>query len=214
MPGTMWDQFSSTERESDGFLTGVAVGEVTDNKDPEGLARVRVRLPWQPEGDTSFWARAAMPMAGGGRGLYFVPEIGDEVLVAAEQGDPSHLYVLGVLWNGKNPPPENNDDGKNNTRLLRSRSNHEIRFNDDESSPEIEVKLADGKRLALDQGSITIDDAKQNSITISSTDNTITIKAGQKLRLEATQIEIRANGTMSLNSSGTLQIKGSVVQIN
>jgi uncharacterized protein involved in type VI secretion and phage assembly len=214
MTGTMWDRTSSTERESDGFLTGVAVGEVTHNKDPDGLARVRVRLPWQREGDTSFWARPAMPMAGGGRGLYIVPEIGDEVLVAAEQGDPSHLYVLGVLWNKRNPAPEKNDDGKNNTRLFRSRSKHEIRFNDDESSPEIEVKLADGKRLALDKDGVTVEDAKNNTITISSTDNTITIKAGQKLQLEATQVEIRANGMMSLSSSGTLQIKGSVVQIN
>jgi uncharacterized protein involved in type VI secretion and phage assembly len=214
MTGAMWDQTSSTERESDGFLTGVAVGEVTDNKDPASLARVRVRLPWQAEGDTSFWARAAMPMAGEGRGLYVVPEIGDEVVVAAEQGDPSHLYVLGVLWNGKNPPPENNNDGKNNTRLFRSRSKHEIRFNDDESSPEIEVKLADGKRLALDQDGITMDDGNKNTFTISSTDSTITIKAGQMLRLEAGQIEIRAQGTMSLSSSGTLKINGAVVQIN
>ena len=40
-------------------------------------------------------------MAGDGRGTYFLPEVGDEVLVGAEAGDPSHLYVLGALWNGK-----------------------------------------------------------------------------------------------------------------
>ena len=54
-----------TEREANGFLTGVALGIVTDNNDPDGLARVRVRLPWHPDGDTSFWARIAVPMAGG-----------------------------------------------------------------------------------------------------------------------------------------------------
>jgi uncharacterized protein involved in type VI secretion and phage assembly len=214
MSGTLWDQSSPIEREPDGFLTGVAVGEVTDNKDPDGLARVRVRMPWQEEGGTGYWARTAMPMAGRERGLYAVPEIGDEVLVTAEQGSPSHLFVLGALWNGKDPPPATNADGKNNTRLFRSRSKHEVRFNDDDSSPEIEVKLADGKRLALDQEGIRIDDKKGNTITISSSDSSITIKAGQKLSLEAGQIEIRAQGTMSLNSSGTLEIKGAVVQIN
>jgi uncharacterized protein involved in type VI secretion and phage assembly len=214
MTGALWDPTSSIERESDGFLTGAAVGEVTDNKDPDGLARVRVRMPWQEEGGTGYWARTAMPMAGHERGLYAVPEIGDEVLVTAEQGNPSHLFVLGVLWNGTDPPPAANTDGKNNTRLFRSRSKHEIRFNDDESSPEIEVKLADGKRLALDRDGITIDDGKNNTITISSADSSITIKAGQKLSLEAGQIEIRAQGMMSLNSSGTLKINGALVQIN
>lgn len=216
MVGTLWDQSSSVAREPGGFLTGVTVGKVTDNRDPDGLGRVRVRLPGQEEeeGDTSFWARTAMPMAGKNRGWYAVPEIGDEVLVTAEQGDPSHLYILGALWNGQDTPPSTNDDGKNNTRLLKTRSGHEIRFNDDDDAPEIEVKLADGKRLTLDKDGIAVDDAKANSITISSTDSTVTIKAGQRLRLEAPHIEINAQGTMTLDASGNLKIKGSIVQIN
>ena len=84
---------------------------VTDNQDPDKLARVRVRLPWHAGSDTSFWARCAMPMAGGGTGTYFLPELGDEVVVGAEAGDPSHLYVLGVVWNGAQAPPAANDDG-------------------------------------------------------------------------------------------------------
>lgn len=214
MVGTLWDQSSSVERETDGFLTGVAVGEVTDNQDPDGLARVRVRLPWQEAGDTSVWARTAMPLAGKDKGLYAVPDIGDEVLVTADQGDPSHLYVLGMLWNGKDQPPARNDDGKNNIRLLKTRAGHELRFNDDDAAPEIEVKLADGKRLTFNQDGITVDDARKNSITINSADSTVTITAGQKLRLEAPQIEIHTQGTMTLDSGGTLTVKGSVVQIN
>lgn len=214
MVGALWDQSGPAGRESDGFLTGAAVGVVTDNQDPDGLARVRVRLSWQEQGATSFWARTAMPMAGKGRGFYVVPDIGDEVLVTAEQGNPSRLYVLGVLWNGKDLPPAANDDGKNNTRLLKTRSGHELRFNDDDAAPEIEVKLADGKRLTFHQDGITLDDARKNSITISSADSTVTITAGQKLRLEAPQIEIRTQGTMNLDSGGTLTVKGSVVRIN
>lgn len=214
MVGALWEPPSEVERESNGFITGVAVGEVTDNKDPDGMARVRVRLPWQEDGDTSYWARSAMPMAGGDRGTYFLPEIGDEVLVAAEQGDPSQLYVLGVLWNGANKPPADNQDGANNTRLLKSRSGHTIRFNDDESSPEIEVQLADGKRIALDRDGITVDDAKKNVITISSSSSTVTVSAGKELALRAPTVSIEAGTTMKLSAKGTLELKGAVVRIN
>jgi len=202
------------EREADGFLTGVAVGQVSDNTDPAGLARVRVRLPWHADGETSFWARSAMPMAGADRGTYFLPEVGDEVLVAAEQGDPSHLYVLGVLWNGRDKPPADNDDGANDTRLIKTRAGHTIRFNDDDADPEIEVRLADGKRVALDKDGITVDDAKNNVITIDSGGATITVTAGRELVLKAATVSIDASASMSLTSSGTLTLRGSVVQIN
>lgn len=214
MDGVLGQRTEEAERESDGFLTGLAVGVVTDNKDPNGLARVRVRLPWHAASDTSFWARSAMPMAGNDRGTYFLPEIGDEVLVGAEDGDPSHLYVLGMLWNGKQPPPANNADGANNTRLIKSRSGHLVRFNDDASAPEIEVKLADGKQILLDQNGIVLSDANGNAITFSATGGTIEIKAAQQLTLTAPKVSVEATTAMDLKSSGTLSLKGSLVQIN
>lgn len=209
-----WMRTTEAEREADGFLTGVAVGEVTDNSDPDGLARVRVRLPWHADGDTSFWARLAVPMAGADRGTYFLPEVGDEVLVAAEQGDPSHLYVVGSLWNGKDQPPADNADGANDTRVITSRSGHTIRFNDDAAAPEIEVRLADGKRIALDKDGITVDDAKSNVITIDSGGSTVTVTAGRELVLKGATVTIDASASMSLTSSGTLELRGSVIQIN
>ena len=214
MDSTLWQRSDETERESDGFLAGLAVGEVTDNKDPQNLARVRVRLPWHTDGETSYWARAAMPMAGSGRGTYFLAEVGDEVLVAAENGDPSHLYVLGVLWNGRQKPPADNADGANNKRMIQSRSGHIVRFNDDDSAPEIEVKLADGKRILLDKSGITIDDAHQNVITLDASSGAIEISAAQQLTLKAPTVSIEATTSMTVKSSGTLQLNGSVVQIN
>ena len=202
------------ERESDGFLSGLAVGIVTDNNDPDGMARVRVRLPGQAEGHTSYWARSAMPMAGSGRGTYFLPEIDDEVLVGAENGDPSHLYVLGMLWSGADAPPTTNADGKNNERLIRSRSGHEIRFNDDTSAPEIEVALEDGKRLLLDQDGITAEDGKGNVIKIVSSSGEIEVTGNQKLSFKAPTIAIEASASMDIKSSGTLTLKGSMVLIN
>lgn len=214
MDTTLWHPDDETERESDGMLSGLAVGTVTDNKDPQNLGRVRVHLPWQDDNDTSFWARCAMPMAGGGRGAYFLPEVGDEVLVATEHGDPSFLYVLGSLWNGKQVPPERNEDGKNNIRVLKSRLGHTVRMNDDESAPEIEVSLADGKRVLLDNDGITIDDKHRNVIKLVAASGAIEITADRELTLKALTVSIEASSSMTVKSSGTLTLQGSVVRIN
>src|ERR1700729_2511883 len=105
-----------------GRITGVVTGTVTNNSDPDNLGRVKVKFSWMSDTDESSWARIAAPMAGPGRGTYFLPEIDDEVLVVFDQGDPRFPYVIGSLWNGKDQAPANNSDGKNNLRVIKSRS--------------------------------------------------------------------------------------------
>lgn len=200
-------------READGFLQGLAVGVVTDNQDSDGLGRVRVRLPWHKDSDTSFWARIAVPMAGGQRGIYFLPEIDDEVLVGAEFGDPTHLYVLGALWNGQNAPPETNSDGNNDVRIIKSRSGHSLKFNDGQQ-PEIELKLSDGKRLLLDQDGVIVEDGNGNKITIETTSSGITVESAVQLKIKSQMISIEAGASLELKASGTLTIQGALVQIN
>ena len=87
---------TKTQPENSGYITGVAIGLVTQNKDEEGLCRVQVSYPWHDKPLESYWARLAMPMAGNERGLVLVPEVGDEVLVAFERGDLRFPYVLGA----------------------------------------------------------------------------------------------------------------------
>ena len=79
------------------------------------------------------------------------------MLLGAEQGDPALLYVLGMLWNGKAEPPETNQDGKNNMRLIRTRSGHQLLFVDDATAPLAELRLADGKKLTLDKDGVEVD---------------------------------------------------------
>jgi uncharacterized protein involved in type VI secretion and phage assembly len=83
---------------------------VSNNIDPLGLGRVEVRAPAIDSLDTLPWARVAVPLTGPPgappHGTYFIPQIGSEVLVAFEQGDPGHPYVVGALWNQGTPPPE------------------------------------------------------------------------------------------------------------
>ncbi|TCM35981.1 phage baseplate assembly protein V [Kribbella sp. VKM Ac-2568] len=201
------------EREADGYLSGAMTGVVTDNRDPDGLARVRVRLPWYEEGATSYWARLAVPMAGDGTGTYFLPEVDDEVLVIAEAGDPSHLFVVGSLWNGKAMPPASNDGGKNDERLIHSRSGHRLRFVDDTAAPEIDLELKDGARLRLDKDGVVVDAGNGNSISIGAS-GTVEIKATQKLDLHAPAVTIHADASLEVKASGTLTLKGATVQIN
>jgi uncharacterized protein involved in type VI secretion and phage assembly len=202
-----------TEREADGSLSGPMAGVVTDNRDPDGLARVRVRLPWYAKGATSYWARLAVPMAGKGRGTYFLPEVGDEVLVIAEACDPSHLYVIGSLWNGKAKPPVTDGGGRNDERLIHSRSGHRLRFVDDDAAPEIDLELKDGARVRLDKDGVVVDSGNGNSISIGSS-GTVEIRAAQKLDLRAPTIAISADASLEVKASGTVTVKGAVVQIN
>ncbi|MGC1951114.1 MAG: phage baseplate assembly protein V [Gammaproteobacteria bacterium] len=201
------------EREADGEIRGLAVATVTDNKDTDGLARVRVRLPWQPEGEQSYWARLATPMAMGDRGMYFLPDIGDEVLVGFARGNMSHPFVIGSLWNGQRRPPQTNDDGKNDRRLIRSRSGHELRFEDGDP-PTVELKLQDGKHLLMNDKGVTLEDGRGNTLKIESNSGSITIESTGKLRLKAQTISIEAGASMELKASGTLTLKGALVQIN
>ena len=85
---------SETGLEAGGFARGLAVARVTQNQDPDGLGRVRVRFPWFDDSE-SFWARLATPMAGKDRGLVLIPEVDDEVLVGFEREDLRFPYTLG-----------------------------------------------------------------------------------------------------------------------
>jgi uncharacterized protein involved in type VI secretion and phage assembly len=204
-----------------GRVSGVLVGIVTNNKDPDGLGRVKVRFPSRDSNDESFWARQVSLMAGGNRGTYFLPEVDDEVLVAFENGDIEHPYIIGALWNGKDKPPQSNSDGKNNVRAIRSRSGHEILFNDDSQGKQekLVIKTNSGHTITLDDASgqekIEIKDKSgSNSIVINSMEKSITIKSDMKLSFKSQMIEIEAQGMMTIKSSGTLTLQGTLVQIN
>jgi len=193
--------------------TGVAVAIVVDNTDDSGTGRVRVRYPWQGDAAETYWARVATPMAGAARGAYFIPEKGDEVLVAFERGDPRMPYVIGSLWNGEAPPPATNKDGRNDQRLIRTRKGHLLKF-DDGASGSVRLELNDGKHLLIDDTGITIEDRNGNGITIQSATGALTIRSAGQLTLKASQISIEASGTIAVKAGATLTLQGSLVNIN
>lgn len=201
------------DREGDGFLRGLAVAVVTDNGDPENLGRVRVRLAFHNNNQESYWARVAAPMAMADRGWYSLPEVDDEVVVGFEQGDITMPVVVGSVYSGRNPPPSNNSDGANNTRIFKSRANSELHFNDD-SPASVELKLEDGKSILFDDSGITITD-ETNTIQIESSSGKISISSSGDIDLQAGgSLSMQASSSISMNASGTVTINGAMVQIN
>ena len=125
----------------------------------------------------------------------------------------SHPYIIGALWNGKLLPPETNDDGKNDRRLIRSRSGHQLLF-DDGDPPKVELKLQDGKHLLLDDKGIKVEDGQGNTITIETGSGAITIESKGQLKLKSQSISLEAGASMEIKATGTLTLKGAVIQIN
>jgi uncharacterized protein involved in type VI secretion and phage assembly len=201
-----------TTLEAGGLVKGLAVAIVTQNQDPEGLCRVKVSFPWHEQPRESYWARLAMPMAGPDRGVVFIPEVGDEVLVAFEREDLRFPYVLGSLWNGKDKPPLSNDDGKNDQRTLHSRKHHYLLF-DDGAQGVVELKHEKGRRVLLDDTGFRVEDEKGNKVQVDSTTGAMTIEATGALTLKGATVSIQA-GTLELKASATLTIRGSLVTIN
>jgi uncharacterized protein involved in type VI secretion and phage assembly len=198
-------------------IFGVVTAIVTNNQDPDGQGRVRVRYPWlakEGEGE-SWWARIAVPMAGREMGVYFLPEVDDEVLVAFERGDVRFPYVIGSLWNANRLPPETNDDGKNDKRTIKSRSGHIVRFDDTDGSEKIEIVDAKGVvSVIVDSKEKTVTITAEKDVTITSSDGKLKL-SGKGVEIESSDaVKVHASGDLGLAGDGQTTLKGSTVAIN
>ena len=184
-------------------LYGVYPAEVIAINDPDQQGRVRVRLPWSPDNDSGgyeAWARLALLMAGNNRGTWFIPDVGDEVLLMFEAGDPRRPYVIGALWNGKDTPPETMDSAEdNNIKSIVSRRNIRITFDDSKGqetltlqTPQQTITLKDGNRA------IEVRDANGNTVKMNASG--ITIRTARQVKVQAGQVEVNAN-TVTVNAA-------------
>jgi uncharacterized protein involved in type VI secretion and phage assembly len=190
-------------------IDGVVIGVVTNNTDPEKLGRVQVKYPWLPKYKgadlSSNWARLASPGAGNNRGIFFTPEIDDEVLIAFENGDANYPYIVGALWNGKDKPPEGIVVGANkvNQRIIQSRSGHIITLDDTAGEEKITILDKTGSN------SIEID-SKTNAMIFKSAGD-ITIDAGGKLIIKSKKdFTIDSLAKAAINAASNLDMQGKV----
>lgn len=178
-----------------GRWLGVMPAVVDDLQDPDGQGRIRVKLPWSPDSGSgdgyALWARMATLFAGKDRGSWFLPEVGDEVLVAFEMGDPRRPYILGGLWNGKDAPPQS-ASAQNNIKQIKSRNGVAITIDDSDGQEQLKLETPGGQSFTLKDGpgTITIEDSNGNSIKLETAG--ITITAAAKVTVNAAQVAVSA----------------------
>ncbi|AKB18668.1 phage baseplate assembly protein V [Methanosarcina sp. WWM596] len=214
------DELGTTNK-SAGKLNGVACGIVTNNKDPDKLGRLKVKFPWLSDDNETDWVRMTTFMAGGGRGSFFLPEVGDEVLVAFENGNINRPYIIGALWNGVDKPIETNSDGKNNIRKIKSRSGHELIFNDEENKENVEIHTKAGHTIVLDDSSgkekLEIKDKSgNNSILIDSANNAMAISSQMKIEIKSGSNSITIDSvanSIAISSQLKLSLKAPTIEI-
>jgi uncharacterized protein involved in type VI secretion and phage assembly len=216
---SLLDMLQDEDKQESGTVDGVALGIVTNNKDPLGMGRVKVKYQWREGALESDWARLAVLAAGKDRGTLWLPEVDDEVLLAFDKGDIHHPYVLGSLWNGKDVPPEKNTDGENDTKIIRTRCGHQLKFFEKQGQESLEIKTKGGHVLLMDDtaGSAQVqikDSSGQNKVVIKTTENSLTIESGLSLKIKSQSIDIEAGASLNIKATGTLTLQGTLVKIN
>jgi hypothetical protein len=219
---------------------GVVVAVVTDNRDPMELGRVKVKYPWLADEFSSDWVRMAMPMAGPDRGMLFIPEIDDEVLVAYEHGDVNRPFIVGCLWNGVDKPPLKNSDAVPSNvdfRRIKTRYGHIIELEDTAGKGRIVIHTPGGQRIVLYDGmpggvSIINKDGREFfsdnmgqigfvgksgfEVVVDDMMKYVTIKhgAGHHITLNMGSIDIDSSAMVNIKGSGPISISGPMVNIN
>jgi phage protein D len=196
----------------------IAVAQVTNNNDPQGMGRVRVKYPALDPSHEGWWARITAPSAGANRGLMMLPQPGDEVLVAFEHDDDEHPCVIGSVWNGQDRPQElAMTDGS-----LAMRSDAEI-----VAQATGNVSLKTGAELALEaQADATIKatgalQAQAEGEASLQAQGALTLKGGAEAMLQAgaavtvqgAMVTVSADGEVTVSGAGVVNIQGAEINI-
>lgn len=166
---------------------GVYPAIVTDLVDPDGRGRIEVRFPFlgtDGDRDVRAWAVLCTPYADDNQGLAILPEVDSQVVVAFEGGNLRRPYIVGSAWNGTTTLPHD-PEASNNIRMLRSRADSRLEFDDTAGAPKVTVSTSSGHEVVLDDGSREI---------------TIRHATGCVIRLTATSVEIQANVEVSVTA--------------
>jgi phage protein D len=185
----------------------IYTGVVTNTRDPLNLGRVKVEMPWLGQQVESNWCRVAAPGAGKDRGMQYLPEVGDEVLIVA--ADMNTPYIIGGLWNSDDTPPLKNSEaapsGAVEKRIIRSRTGHTVLIDDSPSSPGITIEDSAGNKVYLD--------TRMNNLNVD-VKGDIKLKAGKNLELDAgmdlklsSKMNISMEALMNANMRSLMQLQ-------
>jgi uncharacterized protein involved in type VI secretion and phage assembly len=206
-------------QQSVGFA--IAPGVVTNNLDILGQGRVQVKIPSRPAFEP--WARVSAVGGAASRGLFWIPQIDDEVLVAFAENDLGSVYILGGLWSTMNRPPVAAPTDALIKKVLKTgltdALGHEIEFDDAEQS--ITITTSTKQKITLDPLKIELTNlAGTVSITLDNGTQAIKITAAQKIEMTSTQIEMKATkidmsaAQISITAAGPCSVKGQPITLN
>ncbi|WP_372659515.1 phage baseplate assembly protein V [Hydrogenophaga sp.] len=178
-----------------GWMHAATLAQVVSLDDPDARNRVQVRLlshDGVSEQDAPLWARVVAPFAGSDRGLFFLPDVDDEVLVVFMNGDPRFPLIVGGLWNGSSASPADIDSGQNKTKRLKSKNGVAITILDEDGQETLTLETPGGQVVTLKDGpgEITVVDANGNSVKLETAG--ITVEASAKVTVNAPQVEVSA----------------------
>ena len=212
--------------------------------DPDGQTRVQVEVPLlESTGGDGIWARIATGYATKDAGIFFMPEVGDEVVLGFINNDPRFPLILGSLYSSQQSPPYT-PDADNTKKAIVTKGQIKIILDDEKKDLRIETPGGHSVTLRDDQASITILDSSGNKISMTSSAVTVesvadlvlkaatnvrieagtalSAKAGTDLTLEGLNVIATANvgfkaqgqAQAELSASGQTTVKGGVVMIN
>lgn len=256
----MFDELLQPQSQStDETVPGVAIGIVKENWDKEHPGMVKVEYFLGEKGkNLTGWVPVAAPYAGKEYGVYALPEIGSEVVLAFQMGERNCPIVIGSVFSKVNPVPKETALEKNTVKRLRTKGGCEIVFSEEEGKEQILIETPKNLKLLLEDEKETIQvadkdgkngiilDTKQGIMTLMAdksmelkvggnvmvsldgktktvqlasgkqvfkADQSVEVK-GQTLKLEGTTVSMKGNGTLKLESGGSTQVKGAMVQLN
>lgn len=209
-----------------GLVPGVVPALITNVKDPEERCQVRLSFPWLSDDYESDWVRTTQAGAGRDRGAVVLPEVGDEVLVAFDQGDMRRPYVIGGLHNGRDKPKVGpglvGGDGKVARRGFVSRDGHALIFFDGPAKQGVAVMTMDkGLRISLNKTGMAIKITSSGAVQIKGATDVKVLSDGTMSLEAATTMTLKANAslsieaaTISIKGSGPVAVKGSPLALN
>ena len=138
-------------------IHGIALGIVTENLDASGKhpGMVKTRISLEKEELVTDWVRVVQPCTGGDCGAYWLPEVGDEVLLAFHMGDLSRPYVIGSLRGANNKIPPQIPEA-DTVKRIKTKGGHEIVFSDEEGKECLEIHTPKNFKIILEDETQTI----------------------------------------------------------
>ena len=195
----------------------LALGLVTDNADPSGQGRVRVRMLWQDGeeagggsggggGERAAWARVASVMAGRDRGLGSLPEVGDEVVCGFLAGDPERPVVLGSLWNGKDTAAHTP-----RVRHWKTRAGNAVVLDDTGGRERVELHTPEGRTMVQlaavgPGGAPLVTVHSQGDVSLEAPDGQVRITAKTLLVHTTQDVAVEARGALTHKAEGAVTV--------